>query len=254
MPNLKQVSLLLLSSLAATLAGAHINKGYDRNGGHYDAFGDYHCHQAGCQMAPSRYDRFNRRNRFSNRDQDLFYNQDDWPYWVMAGGCQTMRTQVLVATSEIPVSYTNPRQCEVRMGQWTDPYTGDVYDRAARMEIDHIIPPVYANASNGYQWDDNKRMQFANDPINLIPVGRDIHRKKRDRGIASWRPPEESFHCEYAANWRDVARKYDLDLFPRDESRMNSILDECDIPEGDVESYDDGNDVEIRAGGIPIPL
>jgi len=34
MPNLKQVSLLLLSSLAATLAGAHINKGYDRNGGH----------------------------------------------------------------------------------------------------------------------------------------------------------------------------------------------------------------------------
>jgi hypothetical protein len=194
------------------------------------------------------------RSRLSNRDEDLFYIEDDWPHWMLAGGCQTMRTQVLVATSEVPVSYATPRQCEVREGRWTDPYTGEEFDRAARLEIDHIIPPVYANASNGYQWDDNKRMQFANDPINLIPVSRDIHSKKRERGIGSWRPPEESFHCEYAAAWRDVARKYDLDLFPRDRGRINTILEDCDIPESEIESVDKKADVEIRAGGIPIPL
>lgn len=255
MANLKKLSLILVSSLAAASAGAHFDKNTDRNGGHWDPFGNYHCHNAGCRQAPDRYDLMpSTRSRLSNRDEDLFYLEEDWPHWLTNGGCQTIRTEILVATSEVPVTYTNPRQCEVREGRWTDPYTGDVYERAARLEIDHIIPPVYANASNGYQWDDNKRAQFANDPLNLIPVGRDIHDKKRDRGIGSWRPPEESFHCEYAAAWRDVSRKYDLDLFSRDQGRMNSILDECDIPESDIESVDKDTDVEIRANGIPLPL
>lgn len=255
MPNLKTLTLFLTGGLLAAAADAHFDKPNDRNGGHWDPFGNYHCHDAGCRQAPSRYDLMSsRRTRMTNRDEDLFYLEEDWPHWITTGDCQTVRTQILVATSEIPVTYTNPRQCEVREGRWTDPYTGEVFDRAARLEIDHIIPPVYANASNGYTWDDNKRMQFANDPINLIAVSRDIHDKKRDRGIGSWRPPEESFLCDYAVAWRDVSRKYDLDLFSRDQSRMNTILDECDVPESDIERIDKDTDVEIRAGGIPIPL
>jgi len=97
-------------------------------------------------------------------------------------------------------------------------------------------------------------MQFANDPLNLIAVGRDIHEKKRDRGIGSWRPPQESYHCDYAIAWRDVSLKYDLDLFARDKSRMNTILEECDAPPSEIEGSDKDTDVEIRAGGIPIPL
>ncbi len=255
MANLKQIIILSISSLVPASAGAHYDKGTDRNGGHWDSFGYYHCHQANCRQAPDRNDLMpSSRSRLSNRDEDLFYLEEDWPHWIVTGDCQTVRTQILVATSEVPVTYTNPRQCEVRMGKWTDPYTGDIFDRAARLEIDHIIPPMYANASNGYQWDDNKRMQFANDPLNLIAVGRDIHDKKRDRGIGNWRPPQEGFHCDYAIAWRDVALKYDLDLFARDRSRMNDILDECDAPESEFEGGDKKTDVEIRAGGIPIPL
>ena len=212
---------LLMVSIGAQ---AHIDKPVDRNGGHYDGAGYYHCHQPGCRQAASRHQY--RSRAFSNNDQDLFYLQEDWPYWQLASGCKTIRTVVLENTSRVPVTWTNPRQCEVREGLWIDEYTGEEFTRAAALEIDHIIPPQYANASNGYQWDLGKRTQFANDPYNLIPVGRDTHRKKRDRSIGEWQPRDE-FSCDYAASWRDVAEKYDLDLFSRDTSRINRMLENC---------------------------
>ena len=250
--RLKQLSLLTLC-LSPLTAFAHLEKNIDLNGGHYDYYGEYHCHQQDCRQAPSRYSFSTRlKTSINTRDQEDFYNKDDWPHWMMVSQCQTVRIQILEATSVVPVSWTNPRNCEIREGKWTDPYTGDEFVRAARLEIDHIIPLSYANAANGYQWDDQKRMQFANDPLNLIPVGRDINRKKRDRGIGSWRPPEENYHCEYAAAWRDVSTKYDLDLFVRDRSRVNNILEDCDIAERDFE--DESLKREVRVNGIPLPL
>jgi len=257
MRNLKKVLVVLTSSVAAIIAtavSAHIDKNFDRNGGHYGPFGDYHCHQQGCRLAPSRRDFTwrNNRARVNMRDQQDFYLEDDWPHWMLVGQCQTIRTQILEATSEVPVTWTNPRQCEIREGKWTDPYTGEEFVRAARLELDHIIPPSYANVSNGFRWDDRTRMEFANDPLNLIPVSRDVYRNKRERPIASWRPPEENFHCEYAAAWRDISRKYDLDLFASDRTRMNNILKDCDIPEKDFESRE--NETDIQVNGVPIPL
>ena len=255
LPQLKRITKLSMLALCLSpfTVYTHIEKGVDLNGGHYDYFGDYHCHQQGCRQAPSRYNISTRlKTTINSREQELFYNEDDWPHWMLVSQCQTVRTQILEATSEVGISWTNPRQCEIREGKWTDRYTGEEFNRAARLGIDHIIPLSYANAANGYQWDDQKRMQFANDPLNLIPVSRDILRKKRDRGIGNWRPPEEDYHCEYAAAWRDVASKYDLDLFIRDKSRVNSILEECDIPERDFEQ--EKLETEIRVNGIPLPL
>ena len=208
---------------------SHIEKRVDRNGGHWDQGGNYHSHEPGCRPAPHRYQFA--RTALSNRVEDLLYLEEDWPHWLLVSGCKTARTAVLEATSRGPVTWTNPRQCELREGLWIDPYSGEEYSRAARLEVDHIIPPVYANASNGYQWDDNTRAQFANDPLNLVPVSRDSHRRKRQRSIGDWQPRDE-FLCEYAQAWQDVSEKYDLDLYARDRSRMNTILDDCDTTEG----------------------
>ena len=211
--------------LLSPTSQAHEDIGYDLNGGHYDSGGFYHCHLDGCRETVSRN---SYRSRALNRsDMDIYYNPDDWPYWQLAEGCKTIRTVILQTTSKVPVTWTNPRQCEIREGLWVDEYTGEEFTRAAQMEIDHIIPPQYASASNGYQWDYGKRVAFANDPFNLIPVGRETHRKKRERGIGDWQPREE-FTCDYAQNWREISEKYDLDLFAEDTSRINKVMESCD--------------------------
>jgi hypothetical protein len=218
--------LFICAVLASASTQAHYEKSSDRNGGHWDNSGYYHCHEPQCVEAPSRF-QLRRLGSLSNRDEDLYYLQEDWPYWLEIAGCKTARTVVLENTSKVPVTWTNPRQCEIREGLWVDEYTGEEFTRAGQMEVDHIISPVYANASNGFQWDYNTRAQFANDPYNLIPVARETHRKKRQRSIGRWQPRTE-FQCEYAQSWRDIAEKYDLDLFGQDKSRINKMLDSCD--------------------------
>ena len=212
--------------LASSTALAHYDKPVDRNGGHWDQGGTYHCHEANCRPAPHRYTR-RAQLSLTNRAEDLWYLEEDWPHWLLLSGCKTSRTVVLESTSRAPVTWTNPRQCELREGLWEDPYNGEEYTRAAQLEVDHIISPVYANAANGFQWSDAKRAEFANDPFNLVAVSRESHRKKRQRGIGDWQPRDE-FQCEYAQAWKDVSDKYDLDLYARDISRMNRILDNCD--------------------------
>lgn len=221
--------LVLLSSCCVFTAQAHQEKTYDKNGGHYDDSGNYHCHVAQiCVPTESRWE--TRRGILKPpRDSKLLYHEDDWPYWEYMGqGCQDARNQLLVITSQVPVTFTNPRNCVVREGLWIDEYTGEEYTRAAQMDVDHIIPPIYANSSDGYRWDYQTRLSFSNDLINLIPVSRQSHRKKRDRAIGSWRPREE-FECEYASAWLGIAEKYDLTLFSKDRSRISKILDKCGI-------------------------
>jgi hypothetical protein len=222
---LHPVLLGTASLLYVAATQAHIDKPFDQNGGHWDNQGFYHCHLDGCVPTADR-NRY-RSRPLSNNQRDLYFLEEDWPFPEIAEGCKTMRTVVLENTSRVPVTWTNPRQCEIREGLWIDEYTGEEFTRAAALEVDHIIPRMYANATNGYQWDYGKRVQFANDPYNLIPVGRETARKKRDRGIGQWRPPNEAFLCDYAQAWKDISEKYDLDLINSDTGRMNNILKDC---------------------------
>jgi hypothetical protein len=223
---------LLLILTPAFAVQAHFGKSHDRNGGHYDEVGRYHCHLNNCELTESRWE-FRRRTQRAARDSEKFFNEDDWPYWeIMSTGCQNMRTEVLVITSKTPVTFSNPRNCQVRTGLWFDEYTGEEFTRAAQMAIDHIIPPTYADSSNGYQWDDQTRRYFANDPANLMPVSKDVYSKKRQRGIGGWQPREE-FLCDYALAWRDIAAKYDLTLFARERRKISETLEECGIFESE---------------------
>ncbi|MEY4641883.1 MAG: hypothetical protein RLZZ227_1877 [Pseudomonadota bacterium] len=230
MRSFKLSSLLKAGLLASggLLAGgtlADMSKPLDPNGGHWEYSGVYQCHLDGCVPTVSR-NQYRSRAFTNPNDQDMYFVKEDWPHWQLVSQCKTARTFVLEQTSKVPVTWTNPRQCEIREGLWVDEYTGDEFTRGAQLEIDHIIPLKYANSSNGYQWDEGKRASFANDPLNLIAVSREVYRKKRERSIGSWQPRDE-FQCDYAVAWKQVSEKYDLDLFARDISRMNKILGDC---------------------------
>jgi len=200
----------------------------DVNGGHY--FGrSYHCHMAGCEM-PDTFgiDRMGRDSLMTDyRDREKFFNEDDWSFEEdFDGDCQSTRQELLVLTSRVPVSFTNPRNCVVRLGEWLDEYTGEIFTVAAQMDVDHIIPRLYAHTHGGDRWQPQQKLQFSNDPMNMMMVGRREIRRKRDRGPDRYLPREE-FQCEYVRLWEAIAEKYDLQLGASDRSEIGRVLRDC---------------------------
>ena len=200
----------------------------DINGGHY--YGrSYHCHMTGCEM-PDTFStsRMRRDSLMTNyREREKFFNEDDWSFEEdYDEDCQSTRQEMLILTSRAEVRYTNPRNCVVRTGEWLDEYTGDVFNVAVQVDVDHIVPRLYAHTHGGDQWTPQKKLQFSNDPLNMTIVEKREIRRKRDRGPDRYLPREE-FQCEYARTWEAVADKYDLQLGSSDRSTISRILDDC---------------------------
>ena len=206
----------------------------DLNGGHY--WGQsYHCHVTACEM-PDTFD-FRRRARDSlltdYRKREKFFNEDDWSFEEdFDGDCQSTRQEMLILTSRIDVRYTNPRNCVVRTGEWLDEYTGELFKVAVKLEVDHIIPRMYAHTHGGDRWTPEKKLTFANDPLNIMLVERREIRRKRDRGPSRYLPRDE-FQCEYINLWNQISEKYGLQLSTTDRStisRLNSDCSEANLP------------------------
>ena len=200
----------------------------DLNGGHY--WGQsYHCHMTGCEM-PDTFD-FGRRSRDSlltdYRRREKFFNEDDWSFEEdFDGDCQSTRQEMLILTSRSNVRYTNPRNCVVRTGQWLDEYTGETFEVAVKIEVDHIIPRMYAHTHGGDRWMPEQKLQFSNDPLNIMLVERREIRRKRDRGPSRYLPRDE-FQCEYVNLWNQISEKYNLQLSASDRSTISRIKADC---------------------------
>ena len=200
----------------------------DLNGGHY--WGQsYHCHMTGCEM-PDTFD-FGRRSRDSlltdYRRREKFFNEDDWSFEEdFDGDCQSTRQEMLILTSRSNVRYTNPRNCVVRTGQWLDEYTGETFEVAVKIEVDHVIPRMYAHTHGGDRWMPEQKLQFSNDPLNIMLVERREIRRKRDRGPSRYLPRDE-FQCEYVNLWNQISEKYNLQLSASDRSTISRIRADC---------------------------
>ena len=220
---LKALSLWVFPSLLFGHAG-----GLDINGGHYYG-ASYHCHMTACEM-PDTFNigRIGRDSLLTDyRDREKFYNEDDWSFEEdFDEDCQSSRQEMLILTSRTEVKYSNPRNCVVRTGEWLDDYTGEVFTIAVQIDIDHVIPRMYAHTHGGDRWMPEKKLMFANDPLNMMVVEKREIRRKRDRGPNRYLPREE-FHSEYVQLWEAIAEKYDLQLESRDVSAIGRIKKDC---------------------------
>lgn len=228
---IKKILLLLSGVLSFWLAPGLIlghAGSTDQNGGHYYQL-SYHCHMRGCEM-PDTFD-FTRRARDSlltdYRAREKFFNDDDWSFEQdFDGDCQSTRQEMLILTSRSTVRYTNPRNCVVRTGEWFDEYTGELFEVAVQIDIDHVIPRMYAHTHGGDRWMPEMKLQFSNDPLNLMLIERREIRRKRDRGPSRYLPRDE-FQCEYVNLWNQLSEKYRLQLSSTDRSTISRILDDC---------------------------
>ena len=120
--------------------------------------------------------------------------------------------------------------CKVLSGTLHDPYTGKTIEFTAddprAVQIDHIVPLSLAWRMGASDWDRETRIEFANDPGNLLASDGPANQQKGDAGPGEWQP-HEAFQCTYAIRYIDVLYRYDLPVSPEDYQGLSAMLDTC---------------------------
>ena len=121
--------------------------------------------------------------------------------------------------------------CVVESGRLRNPYLGTrmVFSKsdAAAVPIDHVFPLSLAWQMGAREWSAERRVQIANDPLNLLAVDRSSNSAKGDSGPAEWLPPNRPIRCAYSVRFAQVARKYALPVTRVDKRTM---LGQCRRP------------------------
>ena len=126
-----------------------------------------------------------------------------------------------------------PSGCTVLSGVLHDPYTGkDIqFNRDegtdVLVQIDHVVPLLDAWQTGAQQWDQVKRTQFANDPVELLAVSGKANRKKKASDVASWLPSNKDFRCEYVTDVVKIKAKYGLWMMRPEHEEASRVLSKC---------------------------
>lgn len=133
------------------------------------------------------------------------------------------------------VSFSDTKNCVVVTGVLEqDPYTGrDIYFRrgattSAAVQIDHVVALKNAWNMGADQWTMQERIDFANDPDNLLATDGPANNQKRDKAADSWLVPDNpEFRCEYAARQIHVKSKWGLAVSPTEKRALTEVLKTC---------------------------
>jgi hypothetical protein len=156
------------------------------------------------------------------------YDRKDYRHWIDADGdCQNARHEVLIEESRTPVTFKTDKGCRVVSGSWSEPYSGKTITDASLLDIDHLVPLKEAHESGGFDWDADRRRDYANDlsdPNTLIAVDRGLNRQKGAGDPAEWLPPNQAYLVEYAEAWVAVKRKWGLTADAKEIAGLRKIL------------------------------
>jgi|SRR4051812_10429738 hypothetical protein len=120
--------------------------------------------------------------------------------------------------------------CVVLRGTLADPDTATtiVFVRgASHVDVDHLVALADAWQTGAARWSTERRIAFANDPLNLLAVSASANRQKGDADTASWLPSNRSFRCAYVARQVAVKRSYGLWVTAAEKQAMRSVLSRC---------------------------
>lgn len=146
-------------------------------------------------------------------------------------GCDT-RNDILTRDLR-DVKRISGSKCLVASGTLSDPYTGkDIEfkrgnDTSTKVQIDHVIPEKLAWEKGMGRRSAQERLEFANDPLNLIATDGPTNGAKQAFDYATWQPPNKAFRCAYVARQVAVEKKYNLPVFPAERLAMEKTLATC---------------------------
>ncbi|SDK63479.1 HNH endonuclease family protein [Nonomuraea jiangxiensis] len=137
-------------------------------------------------------------------------------------GCRTRDD--LLARDGRQVRYRAGSTCEVVSMELADPYTGRLIRwrkaDADEVQVDHVVPLNYGWRMGARRWPMSKRLDFANDPLNLLPVDGAANEQKDASGPANWLPPRRRVRCSYVTRFAQVALKYGVPVTAADKKAM----------------------------------
>lgn len=162
------------------------------------------------------------------------YDRDDWGDWIDEDGdCQNTRHEVLIEESLVPVAYKNDRECQVLSGEWFGAFTATTVTDASDLDIDHFVPLKNAHLSGGWAWTPERKESYANSldsPDHLVAVTNSANRSKGAKGPDEWRPPNETYWCDYAIAWIELKRTWGLTATPQEVEALKEMLATCANP------------------------
>ena len=120
--------------------------------------------------------------------------------------------------------------CKIVSGELNDPYSGTTIQfvlGSSDVDIDHVVALSHAWQVGAFQWSDTKRLEFANDPMNLLAVSARLNRQKGDADAATWLPPAKSYRCAYVSRQVVVKVKYGLWVTAPEKAQIQKVLQSC---------------------------
>lgn len=114
-----------------------------------------------------------------------------------------------------------------------DPYDGAATDfvsgwnTSVLVQVDHVVALGWSWRHGADAWSDDRRLQFANDPRNLVAASEAMNQEKSDSGPSEWLPPVAELRCEYIVNWVGVLDDYELGINTADKAAAQAVLEGC---------------------------
>lgn len=144
-------------------------------------------------------------------------------------GCDTRNDILQRDLADISVR-NGTHGCLVESGSFVSPYSGENIDFRRgdnQVDIEHVVALGDAWVKGAFQWDEAKRRDFANDPINLLAVDASNNRAKGAADAATWLPPHKPFRCDYGRIQVHVKYVYDLWTTEAEHRELGKLLDQC---------------------------
>lgn len=118
-------------------------------------------------------------------------------------------------------------RCVVLTGQLDDPYTGRKIafskSHPQAVQIDHVVALHYAWEHGADRWTDERREEYANDPLVLLAVDGPANIRKSDHGPSEWEPPNKTIWCALAVRQAQVEIKYRITVTTIDRHTMIDV-------------------------------
>ncbi len=149
--------------------------------------------------------------------------------WSIERGCDTRNLILYRDLSSPAVSET----CQVLSGVLDDPYTGKIINfkrgpaTSAAIQIDHVVALSDAWQKGAQLLTSEQRVQFANDPLELLAVDGPANQQKGDGDAATWLPPNKAFRCQYVARQVAIKMKYQLWVTEAEKDAIERVLKSC---------------------------